>query len=120
MIEAYINMWKNTFDFSGRSRRRDYWLAVLANLIIYIVLRIICVFFSFFIILHYLYAITVVVPYIALCVRRMHDIGQSGWWLLLWFVPILGGIAILIFTCLDSDSYNDYGPNPKEVCTDSE
>ena len=54
------------------------------------------------------------VPELAVSVRRLHDIGKSGWWLLLWFVPFIGPIVLLIFTLLDSEAGdNQYGPYPK-------
>ncbi|MDR2934962.1 MAG: DUF805 domain-containing protein, partial [Candidatus Adiutrix sp.] len=47
-------------------------------------------------------------------IRRLHDIGKSGWWLLLLLIPLVGAIIILVFLCLDSQpGENQYGPNPK-------
>ena len=66
-----------------------------------------------------LYYIFIILPSIAMTVRRLHDVGQSGWMVLLNLVPYVGGVVILVFTCLDSQpNENKYGPNPKKVDTD--
>ena len=63
-----------------------------------------------------LYNLAVLVPSIAVAVRRMHDTGRSGWWVLIVFVPIIGGIIFLIFALQDSEpSSNQYGANPKAL-----
>lgn len=60
------------------------------------------------------YQLFVLLPTIAVSVRRLHDIGNSGWWLLIIFVPFVGGLIMLIFTIRNSDpGSNQYGPNPK-------
>ena len=54
------------------------------------------------------------VPSIAVTIRRLHDTGRSGWWCLIGLVPVVGGIVLLVFMCLDSTpGANAYGPNPK-------
>lgn len=61
-----------------------------------------------------LYSLAVLLPALAVTVRRLHDIGKSGWWILLSLIPIVGSIIVLVFTCLDSEpTDNQYGPNPK-------
>ncbi len=65
-------------------------------------------------ILGMIYALAVLIPGIAVSVRRLHDIGKSGWWILISLVPIVGVIILLVFTVLDSTpGENQYGPNPK-------
>ncbi len=55
-------------------------------------------------------------PTLAVSVRRLHDIGRSGWWLLIAFIPLIGAIVLLIFMVLDSKpNNNDYGESPKQV-----
>lgn len=61
-----------------------------------------------------LYWLGTLLPCIAVSMRRLHDTGRSGWWLLIGIIPILGGIVLLIFCCLDSSpGDNEYGANPK-------
>ena len=57
-------------------------------------------------------ALLLMVPTYAVCVRRLHDTGRTGWWLLLFFIPWIGTIALLIMLCRESDEDNKYGPKP--------
>ena len=57
-------------------------------------------------------ALLLIVPTYAVCVRRLHDTGHTGWWLLLYFIPWIGTIALVIMLCLKSDEDNKYGPKP--------
>ena len=61
-----------------------------------------------------LYDLAVLIPSIAVTVRRLHDTGRTGWWILIGLIPVIGGIVLLIFMLLDSEpGENQYGPNPK-------
>jgi uncharacterized membrane protein YhaH (DUF805 family) len=61
-----------------------------------------------------LYSLAVLVPSIAVAVRRLHDTGRSGWWLLIAFVPLIGGLVLLVFYVQDSQpGSNPFGANPK-------
>src|ERR687885_610071 len=61
-----------------------------------------------------LYSLAVLIPSIAVTVRRLHDTGRTGWWILIGLIPFIGGIILLIFMVLDSEpGTNQYGPNPK-------
>jgi uncharacterized membrane protein YhaH (DUF805 family) len=105
--------------FSGRSRRREYWFFVLFYVIIFVALD----FVDDLIglrnargvgILSGLFALAMLIPSLAVAVRRLHDIGRTGWWLLIGIVPLIGPIVLLVFALLDSQpGANDYGPNPK-------
>jgi len=65
-------------------------------------------------ILSSIYSLAVLIPLIAMSVRRLHDIGKSGWWLLIGMVPAIGVILLFVWYCLDSQATaNPYGPNPK-------
>jgi len=69
---------------------------------------------TIFFALYGIYALAALVPSLAVDVRRLHDIGKSGWWLLIAFVPIVGGIILLVWCATDSQpGDNQYGPNPK-------
>ena len=63
-----------------------------------------------------LYSLAVLIPSIAVSVRRLHDINRSGWWLLIGLIPIIGAIILLIFAAKDSQpGENQYGPNPRAI-----
>lgn len=94
--------------FTGRATRSEFWYFVLVNLIISIIVG---VFGKF---LQSLYSLIVLVPSLAVAVRRLHDIGKSGWWLLLVLIPIIGWIILIVFYATDTEARdNQYGPNPK-------
>lgn len=116
----YVDVLKKYAVFSGRAQRAEYWMFFLFNLIIGFVLGIIeglsgMSANSDVSVLANLYALAILIPAIAVSVRRLHDTGRSGWWLLIAFVPILGTIVLLVFFIMDSQSgTNEFGPNPKE------
>jgi uncharacterized membrane protein YhaH (DUF805 family) len=106
--------------FSGRARRQEYWLFVLFNIIAGIIVGVISgVLVSVtnvtaFAFLGTIYNLAVLIPGFAVLFRRLHDIGKSGWWWLIAFIPLFGWIVLIVFCCLDSQpGENQYGPNPK-------
>ena len=116
----YLQALKKYADFSGRARRREYWFFVLFNLIISVVLSVCDVVLGTYSaaasigILSGIYTLAVLIPGIAVTVRRLHDTGRSGWWILIVLVPIVGWIVLLVFMLLDSQpGQNAYGPSPK-------
>ena len=116
----YLQALKKYADFSGRARRREYWFFVLFNIIISVVLSVCDVVLGTYSaaasvgILSGIYTLAVLIPGIAVTVRRLHDTGRSGWWLLIALVPIVGWIVLLIFMLIDSQpAPNAYGPSPK-------
>ena len=112
IIECYKDVWVNWKNFSGRTRRSGYWYAFLANMIVAFVLGFISGLVEPLSILVSIYSLLVLVPYIALSVRRLHDTDHSGWWYLLALTGI-GCIVLLIWFCQDSGPDNKYGPSPK-------
>lgn len=110
----YADVLRKYADFSGRARRQEYWMFTLVNIIITIV-----VFLVANVIripwLGVLYSVAVIIPSLAVGVRRLHDTGRSGWWLLIAFIPVVGGLILLYFFVIDSEADNTYGPNPKGV-----
>ena len=106
--------------FSGRARRQEYWLFFLFNIIAAIIVGVIAGVLvrvtnvTAFAFLGTIYNLAVLIPGFAVFVRRMHDIGKSGWWWLIGFIPLIGIIVLIVFCCLDSQpGDNQYGPNPK-------
>ncbi|WP_046004541.1 DUF805 domain-containing protein [Pseudoalteromonas rubra] len=124
MFDIYLSALKKYAVFNGRARRKEYWLFMLCNIIVTIVLGLVDMTLglyseeSGFGLLSGLYALAVIIPSIALSIRRLHDTGRSGWWILISLVPVIGPLVLLVFYVIDSTpGDNDYGPNPKEQST---
>ena len=111
IIESYVDVWVNWKNFFGRTRRSAYWYAVLANMIIAFILGFVGGMLNLDIIGE-LYSLVFLIPSIALCVRRLHDTGHSGWWYLIVLTGI-GAILLLVWFLQDSQPDNQYGPSPK-------
>lgn len=122
--------YRRYFEFSGRSRRMEYWMftlfGILVNAAITVVLgRTAYTSMGSFVwfdtrlnavgdIVSGLFALFSLIPSLAVLVRRLHDVDRSGWWLLLVFLPILGWFVLFIFTCLDGTrGPNRFGLDPK-------
>ena len=104
---------KNYVNFSGRARRKEYWMFTLFNIIACFVVMLLDSFLELNNILILIYVLAILLPSYAVTVRRLHDTDKSGWWLLLMFVPF-GNIILLIFCLIDSTpGPNQYGENPK-------
>lgn len=113
-MEWYIKVWKQFADFSGRARRKEYWMFALVNLLIAVVLAFIESLLGLTAVLGTLYALAVLIPSLAVSVRRLHDTSRSGWWVLISLVPVIGTLILLIFLVLEGDAAsNEYGPDPK-------
>ncbi len=117
----FIMALKKYATFSGRARRKEYWFFVLFYVLISIVATLIDAMTGSFDpamgmgMLGLLVALALLIPSLAVAVRRLHDTDRSGWWLLLCLIPLIGGIWLLVLLCLDSTpGDNRFGPNPKE------
>lgn len=116
----YLKALRQYADFSGRARRREYWTFALYNFIFLLMAWLLDIALGTASggqgpgIFYFLYIVAVFVPSLAVGVRRMHDLGKSGWTLLLAFIPFVGGIIIFIFTVMEGESRpNKWGPDPK-------
>ena len=110
----------NYANFKGRARRKEYWMFVLINTLITIPLYLIALYLmsqqdSFVgMIVYLIYGLAIFIPSLAVIVRRLHDIGKSGWWMLISFIPIIGGIWLLVLLVTEGDKGNNqYGSDPK-------
>lgn len=111
----YLEVLRKYAVFDGRARRMEYWIFFLSNLIIVSALRFAATLAGIPDLIGLLYALGVLVPGIAVGVRRLHDTDRSGWWLLIAFVPFVGAVALLVFMAQDSaPGENRYGTSPKE------
>ena len=100
--QAVKSVFSNYANFSGRARRSEYWYFVLFSLIIGLIP-----------IVNLIVGLISIIPGIAVCVRRLHDIGKSGWWLLLCLIPIVN-LILRVWYCTDSQpGENQWGANPK-------
>jgi len=108
-MNYYLEVLKKYAQFSGRARRSEYWYFALFNLIISLILRFagLSAGLSLLTTIYTIYSLAVLIPSIAVGVRRMHDVNKSGWFLLIPFYN-------LILACTDGTSgENEYGEDPK-------
>lgn len=112
----YVKCIKQYVDFNGRARRKEYWMFFLLNCVFAIVANLL----DLIVIpdgmdaFNLLYSLFVLLPGLAVGARRLHDIGKSGYWLLIGFVPIVGVILLLVWACKEGEkNTNSYGSDPK-------
>ena len=111
----YLAVLSNYAGFTGRARRQEYWMFVLFNFLIGIGLGVVG-FMLHFSALSGIYGLVVIIPSIAVSVRRLHDTGKSGLMLLVALIPIIGAIWLLIlFFTEGMRGPNQYGPDPKQL-----
>ena len=118
----YLKVLKQYADFKGRARRKEYWMFILFNIIFGGIAMILDSVFGIAIEgvgygpLYGVYVLVLFIPGLAVAVRRLHDIGKSGWMLLITLIPLIGAIWLLVLLLTDSNpEENLYGANPKEV-----
>jgi uncharacterized membrane protein YhaH (DUF805 family) len=124
--------WKKTFCYTGRASRKEYWMTVLWYAISVLISGAVAIllklpmglpFFVQEVILGWLFYLIIIAltlyvmcsffVFLSLGVRRIHDIGLSGWWMLITLVPFIGGIVVFIFTLIKGNAGdNKYGPDP--------
>lgn len=114
MVDAYKKFWKNYANFKGRSTRADYWWVILANFLVSFAIGFVLGFIgaseSLLSICSGGYALAVIIPGIAITVRRLHDVNKSGWFYFISLIPLVGGIILLVFLCTGSVNENNrYG-----------
>jgi uncharacterized membrane protein YhaH (DUF805 family) len=119
-MDWYLEVLNKYAVFEGRARRKEYWFFMLFNVLISMVLGIFdrllgnfdplsgVGFFGF------IYMLGIMIPGLAVSVRRLHDSGRSGWWLLMSLIPVIGSLVLLYFMLCNSDTgSNQYGASPK-------
>ena len=105
--------------FSGRATRKEYWLFVLFCMVVGFILGIVDGMSGTFDwepglgLFSALFSLAMLLPSIAVSVRRLHDTNRSGWMLLIAFIPFVGFVWLIILYCFKSDQNdNRFGPNP--------
>lgn len=127
----YIKVLKQYVDFTGRARRKEFWMFALFSTIVSILLAVVDVALGTGSVtttgspgevsaavsvglLGGIYGLAVLLPSLAVSVRRLHDTDRSGWWLLIGLIPFVGGIVLLVFFVLEGNrSHNRFGADPK-------
>lgn len=128
-MEWYLKVVRDNYaNFGGRARRKEYWMFALFNMIFALIAAIIDnilgttfsigggayrvpVFYGW---VYLIYLLAIIIPSLAVFVRRMHDIGKSGWWFLICLIPFIGAIWMLVLLCTDGNpGVNVYGSSPK-------
>lgn len=105
MGKSLSSIFANYAVFTGRARRSEYWWFYLFNILV-----------AWIPIIGWLWALAVLIPSLAVGVRRLHDTGKSGWYLLFCLIPLVGSILLIVWFCQDSEpGPNKYGPSPKYV-----
>ena len=117
----YLKVFQNYAVFSGRARRKEYWMFTLFNMIFAIVAMVLDNVLGIAIDevgygpLYGIYALGTLIPGLAVTARRLHDVGKSGWMFLIVLIPIVGVIWLIVLLATDSNlGENQYGANPKE------
>ncbi|WP_299978860.1 DUF805 domain-containing protein [uncultured Pseudoteredinibacter sp.] len=111
-MEYFMDALKRYADFSGRARRKQYWMFVLFYFIFSIVVTIVdSILGTAF--LGMIFGLAMLVPSLAIGARRLHDTGRTGWWQLIALIPLIGMIVLIVFYVQDSHPDNEHGPNPK-------
>ncbi len=116
MVEYFKLAISKYAEFTGRSRRSEYWYFVLGNFVLSIIASMLALVLGETLgsMLSGLVSLALLIPGIAVAVRRLHDTGRSGWWLLIGIIPLIGIILLLVWFATDSQpGANEYGPNPK-------
>lgn len=119
-MKYFVQALQNYANFSGRARRSEYWYFILFNIIFAIIAMIIDNIIGTALngvgygMIYILYAIAMFLPGLAVAVRRLHDVGKSGWMMLISLIPLVGVIWLLVLLFTDSqEGENKWGPNPK-------
>lgn len=118
----FITVLKKYAVFDGRARRSEYWYFLLVYMVLLIVLMVVDAMMGSYSkdaglgLLSGIFSLGMLLPSFGVAIRRLHDTGRSGWWLLISIVPLVGGIILLFFFAQDSEAgTNRFGPNPKGV-----
>lgn len=116
----YLKVLRQYAQFGGRARRKEYWFFVLFNVLFAFAFGLVDMGLGLWDqasgigVLSGLYSLAVLLPGLAVSVRRLHDTGRSGWWLLIGLIPVIGALVLFVFFVLDGDAgENEYGPDPK-------
>ncbi|WP_241908279.1 DUF805 domain-containing protein, partial [Vibrio sp. 10N.261.52.A1] len=116
----FVDVIKRPVEFNGRARRREYWYFFAVSLGITLLLSLIDNVLGWYDpnsdigLLSGIFSLLILLPGLSVTIRRLHDTNRTGWWVLLYLVPVIGFFILSIFLILDSNmECNKYGDNPK-------
>jgi len=116
LVENYFSILKKYAVFTGRANRKEFWMFVLVNIIISVIFSILTripILRVIFWIVLILFSLAVLIPGIALGIRRLHDLNLSGWLMLLCLIPVVNVIAVFLLCVIEGNQYdNQYGSAP--------
>ena len=104
-MDNFIAVLKKYSDFQSSSSRKEYWMFVLFNIVFSSLATIVSPKLSM------LYSLLIFIPALAVTVRRLHDVGKSGWMMLIVFIPLIGPIWLLVLLLQKGDSFNEFFTN---------
>ena len=114
MIDWFVKCLKNYANFTGRARRKEYWFFALVQFILLVIAQIIDVILSTDFIFYMIAALALFIPSLAAAVRRLHDIGRSGWWFLIALIPLIGTILLIVWLATETkQETNQWGQPAK-------
>jgi uncharacterized membrane protein YhaH (DUF805 family) len=124
-MQWYLKVLRQYADFTGRARRTEFWMFILFSVLISLVLALADWALGLQVlpgtttgVLGALYGVAVLIPTLAVTVRRLHDTGRSGFWIFIGLVPVVGAIVLLVFEVMEGQrGDNAHGPDPKAVVT---
>ena len=105
-MDFYKEFWQRSFDFKGVTSRRDYWMVVLTNFCIGFVMGVLSS-VPGVIYIYFLFNVLLIVPYLSMMVRRLHDVGKSGWMILTGLIPLVGPVVLLVLSVLPSKEHDN-------------
>jgi uncharacterized membrane protein YhaH (DUF805 family) len=118
-VEAVQSCLRQYVGFTGRARRSEYWWFFLFTILVSIVAGVLDSILGTMNddtnvgVIGTIASLALLLPSIAVAIRRLHDTSRSGWWILIGLIPIVGWIILIVFYCQDSHGDNKYGPSPK-------
>jgi uncharacterized membrane protein YhaH (DUF805 family) len=116
-VHWYVAVLKKYAVFRGRARRREFWLYTLVNIVVSLVLEVVdrvAGTDGHFPVISGIYGLLVLLPTLAVTIRRLHDTDRSGWWILLNLIPVIGWLVVLVFNVMDgTPGPNRHGDDPK-------
>ena len=119
MVNCFLDVFRKYAQFEGRTSRRTYWMFFLANFIVALILGILSMIpyvGVLFTIISWVYSVALIVPGLAVCIRRLHDIDKPWPWIFISFIPIVGFIWYIVLLAKDGDAGdNQFGPKPEEI-----
>ena len=117
-MDDFVNAYKTALnryaDFTGRTSVGGFWRFVAVNFVVALILGVLSSASSIFTLVYFAYALAVLIPSLAIAIRRLHDTGKSGWMLLLGLIPLAGFIILIVFYVQPSDGPNTYGAGPED------